>query len=287
VAGQAASSLGDAVFTVPAVLWMARDAAAGRLWAAAAVSGVPAAAYAAVALAGPLAGVAVDRSGRRTVMAATELARAALAGALAAVSLVPAGRLPAGAWLAALYLTVSGLNGAGMFFVPARTAVIAAIMPGEADRAQAAGLAEAAAAGCIVRAAGSRAVTCTGLFTAGALTAGYALARDVPAGLALLAGYGAAIGVFNTSVTPFLMGSAPGGYLGRVLAVFGPVNHAAAVSVLTAGWLASGALARLPRRDHRPGQPAAAHRRRPDHRGLRPRRRGPPAVPAAPARKPR
>jgi MFS family permease len=146
LAGQAASSLGDAVFTVAAVLWVDRDLAAGRPWAAAAVSGVPAAAYAAAALAGPFAGVVVDRCDRRTVMAATELARAGLAGVLAAVFFVPAGRLPAGAWLAVLYLAVLGLNGAGQFFAPARTAVIAAMTPGDADRARAAGLAEAAAA---------------------------------------------------------------------------------------------------------------------------------------------
>jgi MFS family permease len=299
-------------------------------------------------------------------MAGVELARAALAGALAAVFFVPSGDLPAGAWLAVLYLAVAGLNGLGQFFVPARTAVIAAIVPGEADRARAAGLAEAAAsaagtvgplvaaplvltagirwalavnavsylaswvsvrslppcparpgggglraqfraglrafrssryltallsvtvtcqlgagaltalnvlavtgdlhgtagtyslavalmgagyaagsvaAGRLVKAAGPRAVVVAGLFAAGALTAGYALARDVPIGLALLAGYAAAVGLLNTSAAPFLMGSVPGEYLGRVLAVFGPVNQAAgAVSVLTAGWLAVGAL---------------------------------------------
>jgi MFS family permease len=366
LAGQAASSLGDVVFTVSAVLWVDRDLAVGRPWAAAAVSGVPAAAYAAVALAGPLAGVAVDRCDRRTVMAVTEFARAGLAGALAAVFFLPAGRLPAGAQLVLLYLAVLALNGAGQFFVPARTAVIAAIVPGDADRARAAGLAEAAAsaastvgpliaaplmltagfraallvdavsylaswlsvrslppsaparaggglraqfreglrvfgnsrylttlltvtvtcqlgagaltalnvlavtgnlhgsartyglaetlmgagyiagaaaAGRLVRAAGPRAVVVAGLFAAGALTAGYALARDVPAGLALLTGYAAAIAVLNTSTAPFLMSSVPNEYLGRVMAVFAPVNLAAgAASVLTAGWLASGAL---------------------------------------------
>jgi MFS family permease len=365
LAGQAASSIGDAVLTVSAVLEADR-LAAGRPWAAAAVSGVPAAAYAAVALAGPLAGVAVDRFSRRTVMAVTELARAALAAAAAVVFLVPAGQLPAGARLAALYLVVAGLDGLGQFFVPARTAVIAAMVPGAAGRARAAGLAEAAAAaaatigplaaaplmlaagfgsalladaasylaswlsvrslprcrparaggglrrefreglrafagsryltallsvtvtcqlgagaltalnvlavtgnlhgtactyglaaalmgagyaagaagaGRLVRAAGARRVTCAGLFTAAALTAGYALTRDVPAGLALLAGYGAAIGLLNTSAAPFLMGAVPNGLLGRVMAVFGPVNQAAgAVSVLGCGWLASGIL---------------------------------------------
>jgi hypothetical protein len=101
----------------------------------------------------------------------------------------------------------------------------------------------AAAAARLVRAAGARSVTCAGLFAAAALTAGYALARDVPAGLVLLTGYAAAIGLLNTSAAPYLMGAVPGEYLGRVMALFQPANQAAgAVSVLTVGWLASGAL---------------------------------------------
>jgi len=364
-AGQAASSLGDAVFTVATVLWVDQDLAAGRAWAAAAVSGVTAAAYAAVALAGPAAGVAVDRFDRRTVMAACELARAGLAGTLAVLAFAPHERVPAAAQLAVLYAAVFGLNAAGQLFIPARTAVIAAMLPGGADRARATGLAEAAAAaaatagpliaaslmltadagwavtvnavsylaswasvrslppsppgrdrggragfraglrafaasayltrllsvtllcqagagaltalnvvavttslhgtartyglaealmgagyaagavaaGRLVRAAGARAVTCGGLFAAAALTAGYALARDPAAGLPLLAAYAAAIGLLNTTVAPYLMGAVPDGYLGRVMALWGPANQAAgAVSVLASGWLASGPL---------------------------------------------
>jgi hypothetical protein len=361
LAGQSASAVGDAMFTVTAVLWADR-LTAGQPWAAAAVSGVIGAAYAAVALAGPLAGLVVDRFDRRSLMAATELARAVLAGALAAVSFVPAGRLGPAEWLAVVYATVFGLNALGQLFAPAQMAVVAAIVPGEADRARAAGLAEAAAAaagtlgplaavplmlaagvhwalainavsylaslasvrslppcrpgkaeggfraglrafaasrdlrallsvtmtcqlgagalsallvlsvtGCLhgdarsygaasalmgagyvagaaaagrlVRAAGTRAVVCGGLFAAAALTAAYALAGDVPAGLALLTGWSAAIGVLNTGTAPILMGAAPDGYLGRVMALWGPANQlAGAVSVLGSGWLASSVL---------------------------------------------
>jgi MFS family permease len=362
-AGQAASALGDAVLLTGAVVWVDRTLAAGQPWAAAAVSGVPAVSYAAVAVAGPLAGPVVDRLDRRAVMCATELARAALAAALAALTIVPAGRLPAGAWLAALYAALAGLAGAGQFFGPARTAVIASLAAGEADRARAAGLAEAAAsaasmagpliavpltlaggirwallidaasylaswlsvrglppqrparpapggfragvrafarsrpltallsvtvpcqlgagaltalgvvavvtdlhgtvrdwgtaealmgagyvvgaaaAGRLVRAAGVRTVVCGGLFTAAALTAAYALARDVPLGLAILACYGAAISVLNTASYPLIMAGAPDEYLGRAVALFAPANQAAgAVSVAVAGWLASGPL---------------------------------------------
>lgn len=361
-AGQAVSALGDAVLTTSAIVWIDRDIAAGRPWAAAAVSGIPAAVYAATAVAGPLAGVAVDRFDRKTVMAVSELARAGLAGGLAAVALLPAGKLPAAAWLAIVYAAVVLLNGAGQFFDPARTAVIAALEPGVAGRARAAGLAEATAsaatmigpliavpltlaagiraalavdaatflvswlsvrglpssrparsaggvlaefraglrcfaasrrltallsvtvtcqfgagaltalnviavtqtlhgtardygvaealagagyiagavaAGTLVRRAGARAVTCAGLFAAAGLTAAYALARSVPEGLALLAAYGTAIGLLNTSAAPFLMGSVPREYLGRAMTIFQPVNQAAgAVSVLGCGWLA-------------------------------------------------
>jgi MFS family permease len=132
---------------VSALLWVDRDLAAGRPWAAAAVSGVTAAAYAAVAVVGPAAGVVVDRCDRRTVMAVTELARAGLAGGLAALAFAPASLIPPAAWLAVLYAVVFSLNAAGQFFEPARMAVIAAIVPGGPDRARAAGLAEAAAAG--------------------------------------------------------------------------------------------------------------------------------------------
>jgi MFS family permease len=148
-AGQAVSALGDAVLATSAVVWTDRDIAAGRPWAAAAVSGIPAAVYLSVAVAGPLAGVAVDRFDRRAVMAAAELARAILAGGLAALTLLPAGRLPAAAWLAVLYAGVFLLNGAGQFTGPARLAVIAALEPGDTGRARAAGLAEAGTAAAV------------------------------------------------------------------------------------------------------------------------------------------
>jgi MFS family permease len=364
-AGQAVSALGDAVLTTSAIVWIDRDLAAGKPWAAAAVSGIPAAVYAATAVAGPLAGVAVDRFDRKTVMAVSELARAGLAGGLAALALLPAGKLPPVAWLAIVYAAVVVLNGAGQFFDPARTAVIAALEPGVAGRTRAAGLAEATAsaatmigpliavpltlaagiraalavdaatflvswlsvrglpssrparsgrsgggalaefraglrcfaasrrltallsvtvtcqlgagaltalnvievtqtlhgtvrdyavaealagagyiagavaAGTLVRRAGAQAVTCAGLFAAAGLTTAYALARNVPEGLALLAAYGTAIGLLNTSAAPYLMGSVPGEYLGRAMTIFQPVNQAAgAVSVLGCGWLA-------------------------------------------------
>jgi fucose permease len=49
--------------------------------------------------------------------------------------------------------------------------------------------------------------------------------------------------VLNTSLTPLLLSSTPREYLGRMIAVFNPINQAASmISILIAGWLASTAL---------------------------------------------
>jgi len=104
-------------------------------------------------------------------------------------------------------------------------------------------VAGALAAGLLVRRAGPRKVTCGGLFAAGALTVGYALQRDAAAGLAVLAVYAAMISMLNTAAGPLLLDAAPREYLGRVLAVFSPVNQlVSSLWVVVWGWLASTAL---------------------------------------------
>lgn len=361
LAGQAVSAVGDSVFTVTVVLWVSGQIAAGRPWTAAAVAGIPAASYGAIAVAGPVAVTVVDRFDRRRVMIATELARAGIAGALAAASFIPSGALSTTAWLAVLYGSVAALNGIGQLFAPARIAMTAVIVPGQAGRVRASGLGQAAqaaagvlgpataapmmlaagvhaalivnaasyvaswlsvrclpslrpsragrgllgelaegfrafagsrvrvllavtmtgqlgtgtitaltavavtadlhgtprtflaaemimgagyiigaaVAGRLVAASGLRTATWAGLVAAGFLAAGYALARDVPEGLAALGGYAVAIGALNTSVGPLLLDAAPQEVLGRVMALFGPANQAAgAVSMLLSGWLA-------------------------------------------------
>ncbi len=242
-----------------------------------------------------------------------------------AVTLLPAGKLPAAAWLAIVYAAVVVLNGAGQFFDPARTAVIAALEPGVAGRTRAAGLAEATLSAAtmigpliavpLTLAAGIRAALAVDAVTfmvswlsvrglpssrpaqrgrgsVGVPCRAALLCRLAPAhGAAerhchlparcgrghraqrdrgdrgpardrsrlrrgrgagrrrvhcrgpccgpLLAAYGTAIGLLNTSAAPYLMGSVPGEYLGRTMTIFQPVNQAAgAVSVLGCGWLA-------------------------------------------------
>ncbi|MEU6232625.1 MFS transporter [Kitasatospora sp. NPDC047058] len=141
--GQAVSSVGDAVFGTTLVLWVATVLAKGKPWGPQAVSGVVLATSAAVLFVGPLAGVFVDRWDKRATMLGTEVIRGGLVAALTAVSFLPAGDLPAGVWLGLIYLTVLVLNAAGQFFTPARFAVVAEFVSDDADRARAAGIAQA------------------------------------------------------------------------------------------------------------------------------------------------
>ncbi len=141
--GQAISSVGDAVFSTTLVLWVAVVLAKGQSWAPEAVSGVVLATGGAVLFVGPLAGVFVDRWPKRRTMLRTETVRGTLAGLLTAVSCLPAHALSAGVWLAIIYTIVFALNAAGQFFSPARFAVIGDLVTGEADRARAAGIAQA------------------------------------------------------------------------------------------------------------------------------------------------
>jgi MFS family permease len=98
----------------------------------------------------------------------------------------------------------------------------------------------ALAAGRMVRWIGARALTWSGLLATGVLAAGYALQRSVPAALVLLAIYAMPIAMLNTAVAPLLLDAAPREYLGRVMAVFNPVNQfASMLSVVVSGWLTS------------------------------------------------
>lgn len=144
--GQAVSTLGDYVFGTTLVLWIATKLAAGKPWAPVAVSGEMVATGAAVLLAGPLAGVFVDRWNRRSTMLGTEVIRGVLAGLLAALSFVPIHDLPIGAWLAAIYLVVFALTGTGQFFSPARFATIGDVVTSKEDRTRAASLGQATSA---------------------------------------------------------------------------------------------------------------------------------------------
>ncbi|MFH7599680.1 MFS transporter [Streptomyces racemochromogenes] len=141
--GQAVSSVGDAVFSTTLVLWVATVLAKDESWAPVAVSGIVMASGVSVLVIGPLAGVFVDRWDKRATMLRSEVLRGALVAVLTALTLLPAGTLPTGVWLALIYTTVLVLNAAGQFFSPARFAVLADLVSGDADRARAAGIGQA------------------------------------------------------------------------------------------------------------------------------------------------
>ncbi|MFD3534645.1 MFS transporter [Streptomyces sp. NPDC058664] len=141
--GQAVSSVGDAVFSTTLVLWVATVLAKDETWAPVAVSGVLMASSAAVLVIGPLAGVFVDRWDKRGTMLLSEAVRGVLVALLTVVSFLPTDALPAGVWLALVYVTVLLLHAAGQFFSPARFAILADLVKGDADRARAAGIAQA------------------------------------------------------------------------------------------------------------------------------------------------
>jgi len=143
--GQAVSSVGDAVFSTTLVLWVATVLARGKSWAPEAVSGVVLATGLAVLTVGPIAGVFVDRWNKRITMLRTESFRGGLVAVLTVFAFLPTDFLPVGVWLALIYVTVLLLNSAGQFFSPARFATIADLVTGDADRARAAGIAQATA----------------------------------------------------------------------------------------------------------------------------------------------
>ena len=98
----------------------------------------------------------------------------------------------------------------------------------------------ALAAGRMVRWIGARALTWSGLLATGVLAVAYALQRSFPAGLVMMAIYAMPIAMLNTAVAPLLLDAAPREYLGRVMAVFNPVNQFASMfSVVISGWLTS------------------------------------------------
>jgi MFS family permease len=141
--GQAVSLVGDSVFTITVLLWVATVIAKGRPWAPAAASGVLIAAAVPVLVIGPAAGVYLDRWNRRRIMMVADACRAGLVAALLALpALGPAGG-PA-AEVAAVYLVVAGCSAAAQFFNPSRLAMLGRIVP-PADRARASGMLQAAA----------------------------------------------------------------------------------------------------------------------------------------------
>ena len=147
--GQSVSMTGDAIFMVTVMLWIATRLARssnGQLasWAPAAVSGALIAMALPALVAGPLAGVWVDRWNRRRTMLTADAARFALVASLLALPLAQH-QLPVGAQLGILYSVLAAASCFAEFFNPSRLAILGAIVPAD-DLPKASGQLQAAAA---------------------------------------------------------------------------------------------------------------------------------------------
>lgn len=120
--GQSVSVVGDATFTTTLVLWVATTLARNQPWAPLAVSGIFLAMSVPTLVAGPIAGVFVDRWEKRRTMLRMDAARALLVFLL----LLALGPLPLpGAWqLAGLYVVIASMNICTQFFTPARFSLL-------------------------------------------------------------------------------------------------------------------------------------------------------------------
>ncbi|HEY6408498.1 MAG TPA: MFS transporter, partial [Ktedonobacteraceae bacterium] len=143
--GQAISLLGDAIFDLTLIVWIAAVLAKQQPWAPLAVSGVLVAATLPVILIGPLAGVFVDRWDKRQTMLWMDLLRALLVASLLLVTgavrfpFFAGGRPSLPVQLGAIYSVVFFASICAQFFQPARLALMGDVVE-EAQRAQASGL---------------------------------------------------------------------------------------------------------------------------------------------------
>lgn len=133
--GQAISSVGDYAWDTALVLWIASFLTAGQSWSPLAVSGVILAAAIPQIVAGPIAGVFVDRWDKRRTMVVV----AALQAIIALLLIVPSGsvalpvlgtiQLPLPWRLGIIYADVVLLTTLAQFFIPAQFALIEDIVP--------------------------------------------------------------------------------------------------------------------------------------------------------------
>ncbi len=140
--GQAVSNVGDLVFDTTLLLWIATRLAAGMSWAPLAVSGVLLSVLIPTIVAGPWAGVFVDRWDKRRTMIVMDVLRTALIVLLLPLTgLVPiSGLHPLIGWqLACIYAVVVLTTVCSLFFRPARVALIGDVVAPE-ERSRASGL---------------------------------------------------------------------------------------------------------------------------------------------------
>jgi MFS family permease len=148
--GQTISQLGDSIFAITLVLWVATRIARAQPWAPLAVSGVLLATIAPEFLVSPIAGVMADRWNRRHIMLAMDATRTVLIALLVLAAghiplpYLPGGQLPLAWQLAAIFGIVFLASVCSQFFTPALFAFIATTVQ-EPERARASGLRQASA----------------------------------------------------------------------------------------------------------------------------------------------
>jgi MFS family permease len=137
LAAQAASSIGDQLTLTTLMLWTATILFHGSSAAPEAVAALLVVAGATTMIAGPIAGVYVDRWDRRKVMLCADASRAVAVAGLVAVS-AAAGHSHAGRTLVIACLLIACVEVGNRFFFPSRMAYIADIVPDPVNRARAA-----------------------------------------------------------------------------------------------------------------------------------------------------
>jgi MFS family permease len=130
--GQSISVIGDMVFIVTVILWIATRLAkstdgATASWAPAAVSGALIAFALPALVVGPFAGVWVDRWDRRKTMLTADAARCILIAGLLVLPVLQH-RIPIQAQLAVMYAVLVAASSFAEFFDPARMAIIGSVV---------------------------------------------------------------------------------------------------------------------------------------------------------------
>jgi MFS family permease len=98
----------------------------------------------------------------------------------------------------------------------------------------------ALSAGMVVKRLSARTTTWLMLLLTGVFFVWYSRQTAFVWGLILVVAFAIPVTMLNTSISPMLLSAAPREYMGRMIAVFNPVNQGASVvSVAIAGWLAS------------------------------------------------
>ncbi|MEY9926331.1 MFS family permease [Catenulispora sp. GP43] len=145
--GQVVSGVGDQLALTTMVLWMGATLLRGESVAPAAVAGLIVAEAITVLIVAPIAGVFVDRWDRRRIMLATDLVRAGLFAGLAfVVSMGASTRVS----IVLLYAVTVASSAAARFFLPARAAYVADIVPKTNARVRASGIGQATDAAAII-----------------------------------------------------------------------------------------------------------------------------------------